>query len=233
MAEDEFISYKDISELKRELDAMKGRKEVPKEELHAVVQKLAETMEGMLEVFGAAAEQMKLEDKEYEASARKHEQISSKLDKIIDQNKTIAEAMVGVVDMIKENMVEPEKEREELLKQPEEALFRPRPEPNFSPEPKPFLQTSSPSNWQPKIEPMALNKPELMPRQQPMMPPQPIAPPQQMSQPPMPSPFPPPPDFGMQMPPMEPTPMPDLEMPEPFELDEEPKKKGIFGMFKK
>ena len=116
MAEEEFISYKDISELKKQLDTMKGKKDIPQNELYDVVQKLAETMADMLEVFGAAAEQMKLEDKEYEASARKHEQITSKLDKIMDQNKTIAEAMVGVVDMIKENIVEPEKDKEELFK---------------------------------------------------------------------------------------------------------------------
>ena len=235
--EEEFISYKDISELKNQLDAMKGKKEVPKEELYAVVQKLAETMADMLEVFGAAAEQMKLEDKEYEANTIKHEQITSKLDKIMDQNKTIAEAMVGVVDMIKEGMVEPEKE-ESLFKPEEEPVFRPRPEPKPAPEPRQFMQPSPP-NWQPKIEPMMLSRPEPVQRPQPMMSPQPLPPPPISSpfQPPsMQSPFPPPPDFGVQMPPMEPTPMPDLEVPEapePLEFEEEPKKKGIFGMFKK
>ena len=44
-------------------------------------------------------------------------------------------------------------------------------------------------------------------------------------------------DFGMQMPPMQPEPspeLPDLDFPEEhFGLEEEPKKKGLFGMFKK
>jgi len=42
-----------------------------------------------------------------------------------------------------------------------------------------------------------------------------------------------PPDFGMQMPPMEPAPLPDFDMEEPFPPEDEPRKKGLFGMFKK
>lgn len=40
-------------------------------------------------------------------------------------------------------------------------------------------------------------------------------------------------EFASQLPPMEPAPMPDLDLPEePFPM-EEPKKKGLFGVFKK
>ena len=106
MAEGEdFIPYKDISELKKELDGMKGRKDIPAKELYDSVQKLSQTMTGMLEVFGAAAEQMKLEEREYESESKKHEIIVSKLDKVVEQNKTIAEAMVGIVDMLKEKLI--------------------------------------------------------------------------------------------------------------------------------
>ena len=228
MAEEDFIPYKDISELKKELDAVKGKKDIPQKELYEVVQKLSDTMADMLEVFGAAAEQMKIEDKEYEANARKHEQITSKLDKIIDQNKTIAEAMVGIVDMIKENIVEPEKE-ESSFKPEEEPLFKAKPEPKPAPEPRQFMQPSPPS-WQPKIEPMMLSRPEPMQSTRPIMQ-QPMYPPQPIGVNPMTPPL-PPPDFGMQMPPMQPT--PDLDFPEePLEFENEPKKKGIFGMFKK
>lgn len=207
MEEDGFVPYKDISELKKEFDEMKGRKDIPAKELYDAIQKLAQTMADMLEVFGAAAEQMKLEEREYEAEARKHEMIISKLDKLIDQNKTIAEGMIAIVDMVKERLPAPAKEKEE-------PLFKPAPEPRaFKPQPE----------WQPKPEPM-------MPRAPPLM-----APPQ-MATPTMTATM-PPPDFGMQMPPMQPTPspeLPDLNFPEePFPLEEEPKKKGLFGMFKK
>lgn len=200
MAEEEEF-YKDISEVKKELEGIKGKKDVSVKELYDAVQKLAQTMSDILDVFGAAAEQMRLEEKGYETEAKKHEMIVSKLDKLIDQNKTIAEAMVGVVDMIKEKLVAPAKEKEELWKP--------------QPEPRPFIRPTKPE-WQPKpIEPM-------MPRAQML----PIAP-----QPMQPPPIPTTPEFGM--PPMQPAPPPDLDFPELGLEEEEPKKKGLFGMFKK
>ena len=48
---------------------------------------------------------------------------------------------------------------------------------------------------------------------------------------------PPPPgnDFGANLPPMQPAPMPDFDFPEDPDLEDlaEPKKKGLLGMFKK
>lgn len=198
MAEEEFV-YKDISDLKREVEGMKGRKDISAKELHDAVQNLTQTIVDMLEVFGAAAEQLKLEEQEYEQESKKHEVILAKLDKIIDQNKTIAEGMVAIVEMVKEKIVAPAKEKEE-------TMFRPQPEPRL------FMRPPKPE-WQPKpLEP-------IMPSAQ--MPP-PMAPPYLAT---------PTPEFGM--PPMEPSPSPDLDFPEePLEV-EEPKKKGLFGMFKK
>ena len=196
--EEEFVPYKDISELKRELEGMKGRKDVPAKDIYDAVQKLAQTMTDMLEVFGAATEQMKLEEREYESEARKHEMIISKLDKIIEQNRTIAEGMVAIVEMVKEKIVAPARE---------ELLFKPRPEP------KPFIK---PPEWQPRPEPVQRTPPMTAP---------PMTQPMQAM---------PPPNFGMQLPPMQPAPSPDLDFPEePFPLEEEPRKKGLFGMFKK
>ena len=212
MTEEEFVAYKDVSELKKDLEGMKGKKDVSPKELHDAVQKLAQTISSMLEVFAAAAEQMNLEERGHESEAKKHEMIIFKLDKIIDQNRTIAEAMVSMVDMIKEKLVAPAKEKEE-------PLFKPRGrETLFKPEPKPFMQPQP--EWKPKPEPVQ--------RAQPIME-LPIPPPQ-MAQPMPPPTF----DFGMQMPPMQPEPPPDLDFPEePLPLEEEPKKKSLFGMFKK
>ena len=117
MAEEDYdlVPYKDISELKKELEGMKGKKELPTKDIYDAVQKLAQTMTDMLEVFGAAAEQMKIEEREYESEAKKHEVIISKLDKLIDQNKTIAEGMVAIVEMVKEKIFSPAREKEELM----------------------------------------------------------------------------------------------------------------------
>ena len=204
MAEEEFVPYKDISELKKELEGMKGRKDISAKELYEAVQGLSQTITDMLEVFGAAAEQMKLEEKGYEAESKKHEAIISKLDKMLDQNRTIAEGMVSIVEMVKEKIVAPAKEREEMFRQ--------------KPEPRPFMK---PVEWQPRPEPAQRTQPMMAPPQMP----------QQMMPPPMAAPM--PSDFGMQMPPMEPEPLPDFDLEEPLPPDEEPRKKGLFGMFKK
>src|SRR3989338_8709890 len=117
--------YKDISELKSELGAFKEKKDVSAKDMHEAVNKLAQVVTDMLDVFGAAAEQMKLEEKELESEARKHEIIVSKLDKLIDQNKTIAEGMVAIVEMVKERLIAPAKEKESIFKPREESLFKP------------------------------------------------------------------------------------------------------------
>ena len=183
--EDDFVSYKDISELKKEFEGMNDKKDISIKDIHSAVQKLSQIMTDMLEIIGAAAEQMKLEDKEYESDAKRHEMIISKLDKIMDQNKTIAEGMVAIVEMVKERLVPPAKEREE-------SIFKP----------KPFMQSQQIKMPPPQI-------PQAMPST----------------------------GFGMQMPPMQPAPLPDLPdlgFPgEPSSIEGEQKKKGLFGMFQK
>ena len=202
MAEEEyeFLPYGDISDLKRELEGMKGKKDISVKDLHDSVQKLSHTMSDMLEIFIAASDQLKLSEKDFESEARKHELIIARLDKIIDQNKTIAEGLVAIVDMVKEKVARPREERPKPRPVQEDTFFKP------ITQQYPFMQ----------------QQPQMPPQMQPQMPQQmPPQVPQQMGG-----------DFGMQMPPMEPTP-PDLDFPEePFGLDE-PKKKGIFGMFKK
>ncbi|MAG91886.1 hypothetical protein CMO83_04380 [Candidatus Woesearchaeota archaeon] len=201
MAEEDtgLVHYKDISELKRNLEGIKGKKDVSAKALHEAVSKLTTTMNGIIEVFGAAAEQLKLEDKEFQSDAKKHETMINKLDKLLDQNKTIAEGMVAVVEMVKERLGTQESEKEELFKSKEDdaPLFKPK-------EPEPLPRPSQPE-FKPTPQPIA--QPSFVPSS---------------------------PDLGTQMPPMQPAPAPDLDFPEePLPLGEEPKKKGLFGRFKK
>lgn len=222
MAEDDFdlVSYKDISEIRKELDGVKAKKDFSQKDLYEEVHKLNETIKDMLEIFSAAAEQVKLEEKQYESEAKKHETIITKLDKLIDQNKTIAEAMVGIVGMLKEKFVSPMKEREESTFQiaQEPMLFSGQ---KPFEEPKPFMRPQR--GWEPKPEPI-MNRTQPIPMNPMAIMPAPN------TQLPLEQNI---PDFGTEMPPMQPTPPPDLDFPVPFPLEEEPKKKGIFGMFKK
>ena len=73
MAEEEyeFLPYGDISDLKRELEGMKGKKDISVKELHDSVQKLSHTMSDMLEIFIAASDQLKLSEKDFESESRK------------------------------------------------------------------------------------------------------------------------------------------------------------------
>ena len=216
MAEEEVDFYKDISDLKRDLEGLKLKKDISNKDLYDAVQKLGQTISDMLEVFAAAADQMQVEEKSYEMQTKKQDMFASKLDKLIEQNKTIAEGMVAIVDLIKEKFVVEGKEEEAR----EESLFRPAPQPSPIPTQNPFMPRQQ--TWQPRPEPM-MPRATIAPS---------MAPPIQtpMSMPPMPE---------LSMPPMEPEPLTGLDFPEetppPLEdqLKEEPKKKGLFGMFKK
>src|SRR3989344_2473916 len=210
--EDSIVSYKDLSELKKELEGIQSKKDISTSDLHGAIVKLADTMGSMIEIFGAAAEQLKLEEKEKEADIKKHEIITAKLDKLLDQNKTIAEGMVAVVEMVKER-----------LGTKDDSAFRPKnDEPMFvKPEPRFARQ-----EWKPRNPPQAVSS-----GPGPMMPVQPP-----MAMPSMPN-MPPPPGngFNADLPPMQQAPMPDFDFPEEPNLEDlaEPKKKGILGMFKK
>ena len=51
MADEDLISYKDISELKKELDGIREKKDISARDLHDAMHKLADTMASMLEVL--------------------------------------------------------------------------------------------------------------------------------------------------------------------------------------
>ena len=216
------IPYEDISELKSKLEGLKDKKDVPSKDMFEAVHQLAGTMHDLLEIFAAAAEQLKIEEKDYETENKKHELIISRLDKLIDQNKTIAEGMVAMVEMIKEKFGSIDRQGEQMFKQDDsDPIFsQPQPQEAPKPEPKTFMR----QQWKPQPERQA-------PQPQPKYGMPPMPPPQMMPLQMMPLQS---SNYEPEMPPMEPSPMPDLDLPEePLPFDDEPKKKSIFGMFKK
>ncbi len=161
MAEEEsdFSLYRNISELKKGFQGIKVKKDVSTKELNDSIQKLNQLITDMLELFGAAAEQLKLEDKEFQSDTKRHELMLSKLDKIIEENKTIAEAMVSLADMVKEKM--PTQKEEEKV----ESLFKPQAVPSTFMKPQQEWQPSSESTIPPT---MPKTEPEIaVPLQQP------------------------------------------------------------------
>ena len=217
MKEDDFIPYKDISELKKELEGKLVFKEHSKKELEDPFEKLIGKIDTMMDVFAAASEQMKNESTGNEG--KKHDLIISKLDKIIDQNKTIAEAMVAIVEMVKGDVAD-RMEAHEPREEP--RIFKPARQ-EWPKEPMMPVPPAEP--MMPRPQPRQMQQMNLMPAGMPDM--------GEMHDmgPELPH-----PEQGMHdlgdMPPMESSP-PDFNFPEDdFPLDE-PKKKGLFGMFKK
>ena len=136
MADDEpydMLPHREIEELKRQVQELKTRSD--KSSSQAIVDsldQLTRSMDAMLKLFTEASHEVKGDDKE-------HEQIADKLYEIIEQNKTIAEGMIAVSDMVRDFV---EKQKYKPVPMP-----RPMPRPNYQPSgPEPRFE-------QPRFEP--------------------------------------------------------------------------------
>ena len=122
MADDEpydMLPHREIDELKRQVQELKTRSD--KSSSQAIVDsldQLTRSMDAMLKLFTEASHEVKGEDQE-------HEKIADKLDEIIEQNRTIAEGMVAVSDMVRDFV---EKQKYKPAPMP-----RPMPRPNYPP----------------------------------------------------------------------------------------------------
>ena len=83
----------------------------------------------MLKLFQNAAEDIDTDED--------HNSINEKLDKIIEQNKVIADGMVAISGMVKD-FAEKQKNLEST---PQQSFQPPKPEPNFPPKPEPGFQS--------------------------------------------------------------------------------------------
>lgn len=134
----EILPHKEILNIKKELNDLRGGSST--KQLATSMEELKKTMAGLIDLFKAATQEMKTQEKEEVT-------ISKKIDKVIKQNKIIAEGIVSVADMVEELRsgggfnthaspelsslgVEPPKQ------EPEDFHPEPTPEP-FHPEPKP------------------------------------------------------------------------------------------------
>ncbi len=112
----EILPYAEIDKLKKDIEGMK-KKTASSEEILDAINRLAKTMESMLHLFENAAAEMRTEGEDSPGK---------KLDVLIDQNETIAEGLLGLVDMIKD--IQPrEKEVPEMKEVPQPPLPEPMP----------------------------------------------------------------------------------------------------------
>ena len=112
MANDEeeytIMPQKSMENLKKELDDLKkktaGGDIVVSKELLYSVDNLSKSINGMMELFKIASEEMKLEEREKDVVSEKLDPLSQKLDSLIEQNQKIAKGIVAVADMVREDL---------------------------------------------------------------------------------------------------------------------------------
>ncbi len=130
--------YTDFSVAKRKVEKL-SEGDVKAPQLIDSMNQLTQSMQGMLELFRTAAEEMKLEEKEEHALSAQLTPILSKLDEIIDQNRVIADGMVALADLIKERM--PRQDKSEPVPP---LSMPPTQQPSFSPQQPMFSQPQMP-----------------------------------------------------------------------------------------
>ena len=186
MADDDYdlLPHRQINELKKLVKDLKNKVDSasPKELIDSM-DSLTKSIDSLMVLFKQAADEMRYEEKEEMLSGgSEHKAINDKLDKIMEQNKIIADGMVAISDMVRDFTGKQRKQQ---------AAQSPKPQ-QFQPGFQPSMR--APNFPQPNFQPQ-FNAP---------MPPRP-----QM----------PAPGF------MEEPPLPDF--------NEEPKKRGLFSVFKK
>ena len=99
----DIVPHRQISDLKRQMDELKTKSHgASSTDLTQSMSALTKSMDGMLRLFSEAAQELKVEGHEEEAYFEKLNPLNDKLDKIIEQNKIIAEGMVAVSDMLRD-----------------------------------------------------------------------------------------------------------------------------------
>src|SRR3989338_5018392 len=100
MSDFELIPNKELLRLRKEIDNLKSGKEGS--DVTESIESLAKSIETLNELFYAATEEMKAEEKSEHVIVKKIEPLINKLDEISEQNTKIAKAIVALSDMIKE-----------------------------------------------------------------------------------------------------------------------------------
>ena len=115
----EILPHREVASLKRDIADLKQKVgSSSSKQLADSMANLSKTMDHMLNLFQTTAEEMKLEEEG--GSPAGLAEINSKLDELIDQNKTIAEGIVAIADMIKGE--KSESALQEVLTRAKEAL---------------------------------------------------------------------------------------------------------------
>ena len=149
----DLLPHRQINELKRQIDELKAKQDrASPRELVASMDSLTKTIDSLTNLFQKASQELKYQLKEEELASGK-DSVHEKLDRIIEQNRIIANGMVAVSDMVKDFVGKQKK-------MPQRPNFQPRPQ-NF-PQQMPQMGQSM---QQPQNPNMMFNSPPQMPPQ--------------------------------------------------------------------
>lgn len=147
----EILPSKDIEDLKKQLEAYRSG---PSGSARASVDTLNDSIIKLINIFREASESMKFEEEEQDLIEKEIAPMADKVDKVLDQNKKIAEGIVALADMINEV-----KEAMEILNDKIEAMqtqlkekpampaFRPQQQSYDMQQPQPFQGFGGPESF--------------------------------------------------------------------------------------
>ena len=98
----DMLPHRQINDLKRQIDELKAKQAASSpRELVVAMDSLAKTIDSLMNLFHQASQDLKYQLKEEDLASGK-DSVNEKLDRIIEQNRVIANGMVAVSDMVKE-----------------------------------------------------------------------------------------------------------------------------------
>ena len=109
MAEDddyEIISQREVKRLKNEINLLKGSGHIEGQRLQETIEDLTSKLNSMIDVFEAASEDMREEDKEAELISHKIDPIFEKLSELAEQNKKIADGLIAINSIVDEKLTQ-------------------------------------------------------------------------------------------------------------------------------
>jgi len=159
----EILPSKDIENLKSQLEAFRSG---PTSAARSSMDNLNDSINKLLNVFKEAGESLKLEEEEQDLLEKEIAPMADKVDKLLEQNKRIAEGIVALADMINEvkDAMETLNDKIETLskesKQPMPSL-RPMQQPGFEggmmqQPPSPFGQGFGETMEEPPMPPLGM-----------------------------------------------------------------------------
>lgn len=145
----EILPHKEILEIKKEIQKLKGTPVQDKSGLGSSVSQLSSSIDSLMGLFKASAEDIKMERHDEKLLLQKIEPMIDKFNTIIEQNEKIAKGIVAVADMIKTHIIDKIKEEPEEIHEDDVHFDKPEPKQSFQPQ---FQQYQQP-NFQPQFQP--------------------------------------------------------------------------------